>query len=112
MTALSYVQFWARGMEYGSFYECLGKMLLSTEAEDVKAQAELILELELGLQNTHVEQTNFRYAEDRNRTREQGYCSNQILFARFQRLARALAPTPALKTTRRHTPSPPPPPWL
>ena len=46
-------------MEYGSFYECLGKMLLSTEAEDVKAQAELILELELGLQNTHVEQTIF-----------------------------------------------------
>ena len=47
-------------MEYGSFYECLGKMLLSTEAEDVGAQAELILELELGLQNTHVEQRNFR----------------------------------------------------
>ena len=36
-------------MEYGSFYECLGKMLLSTEAEDTKAQAELILELQPGL---------------------------------------------------------------
>ena len=87
-------------------------MLLSTEAEGVKAQAELILELQLGLQNKHVEQTNVRYAEDRNRTREQGYYSNQILFSRFQRLARALAPIPALKTNRRHAPPPPPPPWL
>ena len=78
MAVLSRVNFWARGMGYGSFYECLVKILLSTEAEDVKAQAELILELQLGLQNTHVEQTNFRYAEDRNRTREQGYCSNHI----------------------------------
>ena len=37
------------------FYDCLGKMLLSTEAGGFKAQAELILELQLGLQNRHVE---------------------------------------------------------
>ena len=65
-------------MEYGSFYECLGKMLLSTEAEDVKAQAELILELQLGLQNKHVELQKYRGAEDRNRTRKQGYSSKRF----------------------------------
>ena len=46
MAVLSCVQLWARGMEYESFNECLGKILLSIEAEGVKAQAELILELQ------------------------------------------------------------------
>ena len=52
-------------------YECLGKMLLSAEVGSVEAQKELILELQLGLQNKHVELREYRDAEDRNRTREQ-----------------------------------------
>ena len=55
MAVLSCVQLWARGMEYGSFYQCFGKMLWSTEPEGAKAQAELILELQPGLQNKHIE---------------------------------------------------------
>ena len=66
MAVLSCVQFWARGVEYGSFYEGLGEMLLSTEAEGLKAQAELILELQPGLENKHVELQKYRDAEDRN----------------------------------------------
>ena len=99
---LSCFQFRARGMEYWPFYECLGKMLLSTEAEGAKAQAELVLELQLGLRKRHIEFQKYRDAEDRNRTREQGYCSNQFFSLVSRDFARALAPTPALKTTRRY----------
>ena len=81
---LSCVQFWARGMECRSFYDFLGKKLLSTEAEGAKAQAELILERQLGLHNKHVELQKNRDAEDRNRTREQGCCSNQFFSLVFR----------------------------
>ena len=39
MTALSFVQLRAWGMECWSFYECLGKLFLSTEEEGAKAQS-------------------------------------------------------------------------
>ena len=58
-----------RGFNYNAATTKTG---LGTEEEDFKTQAELIPELQLGLKNKHIELPKYRYAEDRNRTREQG----------------------------------------